>query len=95
MEMELNADNLSMLVGASLFTVVIAGAVTYQGNRKGRKWLCLLPLTTYPIFGLGTPLMLGMLTGRGVIDIELSRLVMGGACIAIISICSYFSYKYW
>jgi hypothetical protein len=95
MELKLNAENLSMLVGASLFAVVIAGAVTYQGNPKGRKWLCLLPLSTYAVFGLGSPIILAILTGQGVIDVETSRLAMSWVCIAIISICAYFSFKYW
>lgn len=93
--MNLNADNLGVLVAASLLAVVIAGAVTYQGNPKGRKWLCLFPIATYPVLGLGTPFILGILTGRGIIDIEVSRLAMSVACVAIISICTYFSYKYW
>lgn len=91
----MNADDLGVLVGASLFAVVIAGAVTYQGNPKGRKWLCVLPLATCPVFMLGAPLVLGVLTGLGVVGIEVSRWGMGIACVATISVCSYFAYKYW
>jgi hypothetical protein len=88
------SDILSILVFVSLIAVVAGSAATYQGSPAGKKWRCVIPIAAFIIVGLGTAFVTGLMTGRKMIDVETSRMVMIGALVVVTIFCSVFFFKH-
>jgi hypothetical protein len=90
----MTSEILPILVFASIISVIAGCAATYQGNPKGRKWLCVIPLAAYVVVGLGAAAALGFMTGRRMIDVETSRQIFIGVLVLVTAFCSFFFFKY-
>ena len=75
------AQFLPILIFVSLIAAIAGSAATYQGSPKGKKWRCVIPLLIYVVVVLGAAFVTGFMTGRRMIDVETSRVVMLGALV--------------
>lgn len=85
----------SYAVGAALISSAIASIVTYQGNPKGKKWKFIIPIGACFVVSGGVALVLGIMTGRQIIDVQTSRNIFFAACILVTTFSAsvYFKYK--
>lgn len=90
----MSADIVGILLFVSFIAAVAGSTVTYQGSPKGRRWRCVIPIAAY-VFGVfGAAFVTGLMTGRKMIDIETSRMVMIGVSLVVTAFCSFFFFKY-
>jgi len=85
---------LPILLFVSLIAAVAGSTATYQGSPKGKKWRCVIPLAAYVLVVFGAVFVTGFMTGRKMIDVETSRIVLIGVSLVVTAFCSYFFFKY-
>jgi len=88
------AQFLPILIFVSLIAAIAGSAATYQGSPKGKKWRCGIPLLVYVIVVLGAAFVTGFMTGRRMIDVETSRVIMVGALLLASMSGAAFYFKY-
>lgn len=88
------ADIVGLLNVIALFTAIVAGILIYQKHVGSKKWKCILSLALYGVFAFGTAVITGLMTGRQMIDITLSRYIFMVSLALCTVICAFLAWKH-